>query len=111
MRLIDEIERQHGASARLKNARTLVHQVQGIVASVTFLRNHLFAHRNASIRYEVAFKKAAVKPNDIRRLIDTSLKVANKALVELNEPEQIPNQYVIAHTKKLLDRLSGIEGE
>jgi hypothetical protein len=106
MHLIKEVEQQNGKSARLASARTLADQVKATVKSMTFLRNHVFAHRNASIRYDGAFQKAAVKPNDIRDLIDISLKIANKILVELNERELIANPYVVEQTKRMLDHLS-----
>jgi hypothetical protein len=52
-----------------------------IVEKVTVLRHHAFAHRSASISYDDAFKKAAVKPDQLRDLTELALKIANRLLL------------------------------
>jgi hypothetical protein len=52
-----------------------------IAEKVTVLRHRAFAHRSASISYDDVFKKAAVKPDQLRHLTELTLKIANCLLL------------------------------
>jgi AbiU2 len=56
----------------------LLRRAKPLAAKVAILRNNLFAHRNASISYDAAFKKAAVTPGQLRELAQIALQAANK---------------------------------
>jgi hypothetical protein len=65
-------------------AATEVHALLGeaapLASKVAILRHHAFAHRSASISYNDAFKKAAIRPTQLRDLTEIALKVANRLL-------------------------------
>jgi hypothetical protein len=59
----------------------LLAEAAPIVEKVAILRHCAFAHRSARISYDDAFKRAAVKPNQLRDLSEVALKIANRLLL------------------------------
>lgn len=49
-----------------------------VVAKVKLLRDNCFAHRSMQSSYDEVFKAAAIRPSDIKDLIETALAVINR---------------------------------
>ncbi|MCK9376261.1 MAG: hypothetical protein M0P73_08930 [Syntrophobacterales bacterium] len=55
---------------------------------LAIVRNKLFAHRDASLSYSEAFKKADITPDEIRRLSELGLEAINSLRTALGQKKQ-----------------------
>jgi AbiU2 len=70
----------------------LLVEAKPIAEKVRILRHEAFAHRSADISYNDVFKRAAVKPDQLRELTDIALKIANRLLLARSLPDQCFNE-------------------
>jgi len=87
-------------------AKALLAQVEALQPKVATLRSNLFAHRSASLSYADAFRKAAIKPNQLRELTEIGLRVVNLLLVSRGLPEQVFHAGSRQHAEALLNALT-----
>lgn len=83
----------------LKEARRLWKKI-GI------LRNRLFAHKNYLLTKEAIYKEAEINPNQIKKLIDLSLKIFNSLWISLGESPKKIDDFSTRDTNKILEDLS-----
>jgi hypothetical protein len=63
----------------------LLQEAKPIVRKLVIIRGNLFAHRSLSLDYKTAFAKAAITPNQVRRLCEIGLEAVNSLRVALGQ--------------------------
>lgn len=103
--LISEAERSGTDETAIANARSRMSEVGSIHPKVAILRSNLFGHRSASLSYEDAFEKAAIKPDQIRDLTVAGLDIANCLLAARGLNEQLFHDVPRRDLEKLINDL------
>ena len=85
---------------------SLLSRAKPVAIKVTILRNNLFAHRNAAMGYDEAFKRAAVTPDQLRELAQTALQIVNKLLLARARNEHFFNELARKDADKMLKALA-----
>jgi hypothetical protein len=87
---------------------TLLLRSKPIVEKVTTLRHNAFAHRSAHISYDGVFKRAAVRPDQLRELTNVALEIGNKLLLARGlQPQcfsELPREAAEAMMQALADK-------
>lgn len=94
------------STAVTSEVKTLLVQISSMRPKVAILRNNLFAHRSASLSYAEAFRRASIKPNELRELTVTALKIANRLLIARGLSEQLFNPQPLHDAQAMLRALS-----
>jgi hypothetical protein len=100
------------SAARLIQGQTiteveaLLAKATHIVSKVTLLRHNAFAHRSASISYDVAFKKAAVTAAEMRDLTEIALKIANRLLLARGLNDEVFTPLPLATAEAMMKALA-----
>lgn len=106
-RLIQELRSSCSVPVEtITKAEDLLSQVGALLPKVAILRSNLFAHRNASLSYADAFKKAAISPNEIRDLTETALRIANCLLIARGLNEQFFHPLPLRDAEAMLNALA-----
>ncbi len=104
--LIDEAEAADVSKAAVDRARALMTEVAGVPSKVAILRSNLFVHRSASLSYAEAFRKADLKPDQLRDLTVVGLRIANTFLIARGLEEQFFHDLSRADVGKLINDLA-----
>jgi hypothetical protein len=83
----------------------LLSQAAPWVQKVSILRNNLFAHRNDSLSYDGAFKKAAVTPRQMRELTEIGLTIVNHLLKSRGLKEHVFQTMAVEDAEAILSAL------
>jgi len=65
----------------------LLQEAKPIVKKLVIIRSNLFAHRSLSLNYKTAFAKAAITPNQIKRLCEIGLEAVNSLRLTLGQDQ------------------------
>ncbi len=112
--LIEDTTNSLGASRTAEQCQKLLEAYQlltkhhDLISRVRLLRHKAFAHRDASQNYNDVFREADLKPNELKQLIDDSRRIANKLAACLGLQEGMPDQFAVAHARRVLDALKSI---
>lgn len=99
--LIKEAEADSVSNEAVDRARALMTGIASVPSKVAILRSNLFAHRSASLSYEEGFRKADLKPDQLRDLTVVGLRIANTLLIARGLEEQ----FFHTPSRKDLERL------
>jgi hypothetical protein len=72
---------------RIAAVEQLLQEAEPIVKKLVIIRSNLFAHRSLSLNYKTAFTKAAITPNQIKRLCEIGLEAVNSLRVTLGQDQ------------------------
>lgn len=86
--LIREAKADGVAKEAIDSAEAALQSVKELPPKVAILRSNLFAHRSASLSYDEAFRKADMKPDQLRDLTIEGLRIANILLLARGCSEQ-----------------------
>jgi hypothetical protein len=86
----------------------LLREAQPLATKVAILRNHLFAHRSATVSYSAAFRLAKVTADQLCTLTEIALKIANRLLAARGHGPKCFNRYSRIHTEEMLKVLMNI---
>jgi len=75
------------AQSNIASVEQLLKEAEPIARKLVIIRSNLFAHRSLSLDYKTAFDKAAITPNEIRRLCDIALEAVNSLSVALGQDQ------------------------
>lgn len=94
-------------SQQVSDVKALLAEAKPIWLKVGVLRNEVFGHLDANTSSSAAFAKAAVKPNDLARLLELSKQILNTVRAAVDGDRHSYNMTAREDTIRLLDRLSG----
>jgi len=77
-----------------------------IWSKITILRSNLFAHRSCKLTKSAIYKKAKIKPNHIKRLIELSVKIFNMVYVKVHKRRRNLDDGTRQYTHKLLQLIN-----
>ena len=83
--VIEEAKARNISKESIATAEEALHEAEPILKKMSIIRNNLFAHRKDSLSFEDAFKKASIKPNQIRSLTELALDAVNSLRTSLGQ--------------------------
>jgi hypothetical protein len=104
--LIKEAESDGVSKGAINKAKALMAEIAGVPTKVAILRNNLFAHRSGSLSYEEAFRKADLKPDQLRELAVAGLRIANTLLIARGIDEQFFHELSRRDVERLINDLA-----
>lgn len=93
------------SSETLSKANRALEKARELKRGLFILRHGLYAHRSAHYGYQDTFKRAGLKPNDVRDLTTMMLKFVNLLLIDRGLKDFIFDKLPLMHTHKLLKAL------
>jgi hypothetical protein len=92
----------------IAGAHKLLAQARPLSSKVAILRSDLFAHRNISLSYAAAFRRASVSPNELRELTDIGLRIVNPLLAAKGFQEQCFHELARCDAERVFDALAKV---
>jgi hypothetical protein len=85
--LLKEAKARNLSEHSIASVEQLLQEAEPILKKLVIIRSNLFAHRSLSLNYKTAFHKAAITPNQIRRLCEIALEVVNLLRIAFGQDE------------------------
>jgi AbiU2 len=105
-RIMEGLESSTAIPAQtLSELKSSLKEAEDICDRVKKLRHNLFAHRSASLPYSEVFKDAQLTANEMRKLTEISLQIANRLLSIRGLPEQFFNEWPRKDLERMFERL------
>ncbi|HWQ94275.1 MAG TPA: hypothetical protein VN418_02080 [Gammaproteobacteria bacterium] len=104
--LVKEAEADGVSKEAVDKANALMTEVASVPSKVAILRSNLFAHRSASLSYAEAFRKADLKPDQLRDLTVIGLRIANTLLIACGWEEQFFHKPSRRDAERLINDLA-----
>jgi hypothetical protein len=104
--VLKEAKARGVSGGNLAVAEKALQEALPIVKKLVILRHNLFAHRSGSLSYADAFKKAAVTPNQIRRLTELGLEAINSLRTALGQTDFEFSTLPHTHLEELLEEIN-----
>jgi hypothetical protein len=103
---VEEAKTKKRLERDITAAEKALQEAKPILKKLLIIRHNLFAHRSASLSYEKAFKKAAITPNEIRRLTEIGIETINLLRTALGQTDYVFSELPSSDLKGLLGEIN-----